>query len=69
VSLVELQSVRGTLRLPIERDRHFEAVKSISAYAEEAREGRRSEDPDTARFSAHNTPRKCWTQDSRRFAM
>jgi hypothetical protein len=38
VSLVELQSVRGKLGLPIERDRHFLADKSISAYAEEARE-------------------------------
>jgi hypothetical protein len=37
VSLFELQSVRGKLGLPIERDLHFEADKSISAYAEEAR--------------------------------
>jgi len=41
VSLVELQSVRGKLGLPIERDLHFEANKSISAYAEEARQLRR----------------------------
>jgi hypothetical protein len=37
VSLVELQSVRGKLGLPIERDRHFIASKTISAYADEAR--------------------------------
>jgi hypothetical protein len=41
VSLVELASVRGKLGLPVERDLHFEADKSISAYAEEAREFRR----------------------------
>jgi hypothetical protein len=36
-SLLELAGVRGKLRLPIERDLHFEADKPISAYAEEAR--------------------------------
>ena len=41
VSLVELQFVRGKLGLPIERDLHFDADKSISAYAEEARQLRR----------------------------
>jgi hypothetical protein len=41
VSLVELASVRGKLSLPIERDLHFEADKSISAYAKEARQLRR----------------------------
>jgi len=41
VSLIELASVRGKLGLPVERDRHFEADKSISAYAKEARELRR----------------------------
>jgi hypothetical protein len=29
--------VRGRLGLPIERDLHFEADKTISAYADEAR--------------------------------
>ena len=38
VSLTELRSVRGKLRLPIERDLHFEADKTISGYATEARE-------------------------------
>jgi len=38
VSLVEIAGVRGKLGLPVERDRHFEADKSISAYAEEARQ-------------------------------
>lgn len=37
VSLAELQSVRGPLGLPIERDLHFVATKAISAYAQEAR--------------------------------
>jgi len=37
VSLLELAAVRGKLGLPIERDLHFEADKSISVYAEEAR--------------------------------
>ena len=38
VSLAELSTVRGKLRLPIERDRHFAANKTISAYADEARQ-------------------------------
>ena len=37
VSLDELSTVRGRLGLPIERDRHFEADKSIGRYAREAR--------------------------------
>jgi Protein of unknown function (DUF2958) len=41
VALAELTAVRGKLGLPVERDRHFEADKSISAYAEEARGLRR----------------------------
>ncbi|HEY6620225.1 MAG TPA: DUF2958 domain-containing protein [Steroidobacteraceae bacterium] len=41
MSLVELQSVRGKLGLHIERDLHFEASESISAYAEDARQLRR----------------------------
>ena len=36
VSLAELQSVRGKLGLPVERDIHFEASRPISAYADEA---------------------------------
>ena len=37
VSLTELQSVHGSLGLPVERDLHFVATKAISAYAREAR--------------------------------
>ena len=37
VSLTELHSVRGKLGLPIERGLHFDADKTISAYADEAR--------------------------------
>jgi Protein of unknown function (DUF2958) len=37
VSLAELSTVRGKLGLPVERDRHFIANKTISAYADEAR--------------------------------
>ena len=36
VSLSELESVRGKLGLPIERDMYFEADKTLSAYADEA---------------------------------
>ena len=41
VSLAELQSVRGRLGLPIERDLHFVATKAISAYAHDARRAER----------------------------
>ena len=41
VSLAELQSMRGRLGLPIERDLHFVATKAISAYAREARHAER----------------------------
>jgi hypothetical protein len=37
VTLAELATVRGKLGLPIERDLHFTASKTISAYAVEAR--------------------------------
>jgi hypothetical protein len=37
VSLSELSTVRGKLGLPVERDIHFAANKTISAYADEAR--------------------------------
>jgi hypothetical protein len=37
VSLAELATARGKLGLPVERDRHFEAEKTISAYTDEAR--------------------------------
>jgi hypothetical protein len=36
VSIAELESVRGPFGLRVERDRHFEASKTLSAYAEEA---------------------------------
>lgn len=38
VSISELESVRGKLGLPVERDLHFRPTKTISAYAEEARQ-------------------------------
>ncbi len=37
VRLSELETVRGRLGLPIERDEHFRASKSLSAYAADAR--------------------------------
>jgi hypothetical protein len=37
VSMAELRAVRGPLGLPLERDEHFEADRTISAYADEAR--------------------------------
>jgi hypothetical protein len=36
VSIAELESVRGALRLPIERDEHFIPTKTLSAYADDA---------------------------------
>jgi hypothetical protein len=38
VCMHELRDLRGSLGLPIERDEHFTADKSISAYARDARE-------------------------------
>jgi len=37
VRISELESVRGKLGLPVERDRHFYPDKTISFYAEDAR--------------------------------
>ncbi|WP_267426767.1 DUF2958 domain-containing protein [Methylobacterium sp. GC_Met_2] len=33
VSLAKLRALRGRLRLPVERDRHFEATHPLSVYA------------------------------------
>jgi Protein of unknown function (DUF2958) len=33
----EIRDLRGPLGLPVERDMHFEADKTLSAYANEAR--------------------------------
>jgi hypothetical protein len=41
VSFAELESVRGPLGLQIERDSHFTATRTISDYADLARENRR----------------------------
>jgi hypothetical protein len=41
VSLREIASLRGQLGLTVERDQFFAADKSLSAYAEEARQHRR----------------------------
>ena len=38
VSLSELESVRGKLDLPVERDLYFTPTKTLSAYADEANE-------------------------------
>jgi len=38
VSMGELRELRGPLGLPIERDLHFDADKTLAAYATEARE-------------------------------
>ncbi len=37
VSLAEIAALRGQLGLPVERNLHFEADKSLTAYADEAR--------------------------------
>ena len=36
VSLREIETLRGPLGIPVERDQHFIARKSLSAYADEA---------------------------------
>jgi len=36
VCVRELEDLRGPLGLPIERDEHFEATKTLSGYAEDA---------------------------------
>ncbi|RWC46082.1 MAG: DUF2958 domain-containing protein [Mesorhizobium sp.] len=36
-SLAEIQSLRGPMRLPVERDRQFRAAKPLSEYAADAR--------------------------------
>jgi hypothetical protein len=41
VSLKDLMSYRGPLRLPLERDIHFAATKGLSEYANDARANRR----------------------------
>jgi hypothetical protein len=37
VAITQLESVRGRLGLPVERDLHFTADKTLCAYAEQAR--------------------------------
>lgn len=37
VSISELEAIRGKLGLPVERDQYFTALKTLSAYADEAR--------------------------------
>jgi hypothetical protein len=36
--LAEITHLRGPLGIPVERDLHFDADKTLSAYAREARE-------------------------------
>ena len=49
----ELESVRGPLGLPIERDRHFAPVHTLSVYAEAARHaGAITEAPAALRLAA-----------------
>lgn len=36
-SLAEIQSLRGPMRLLVERDRHFHPTKTLSEYADDAR--------------------------------
>ena len=38
VCVREIRELRGPLGLPVERDQHFDANKTLSAYAAEARE-------------------------------
>lgn len=41
ISISEIESVRGPLNLPVERDLHFEADKPLSEYAQLAHENQR----------------------------
>jgi hypothetical protein len=41
VRISELDALRGPLRLPVERDLHFSAMRPLSAYYEAAREAGR----------------------------
>jgi len=41
VSLDEIADIRGALGLPVERDLHFTAKKTLSEYAKEARQNER----------------------------
>ena len=41
VRISELEALRGPLRLPVERDRHFSATRPMSAYFEAARKAGR----------------------------
>lgn len=38
ISLSELKTIRGNIGLPVERDRHFKADKTLAEYASEAYE-------------------------------
>jgi hypothetical protein len=38
ISMREIRELRGPLGLPVERDLHFDADKTLSAYAAEARQ-------------------------------
>jgi hypothetical protein len=38
ISMREIRELRGPLGLPVERNLHFDAYKTLSAYADEARE-------------------------------
>jgi len=38
ISMREIRELRGPLGLPVERDLHFDADKTLSAYAADARE-------------------------------
>jgi hypothetical protein len=54
VCMRELREARGPLGLPIERDLHFDANKTLSAYADEARaDAPRARRPSVARRSLH----------------
>lgn len=41
VRLTEIEALRGSLRLPVERDEHFYAYGPLSAYADAARRAER----------------------------
>jgi hypothetical protein len=58
VSLLELAAVRGPLGLPLERDLHFAPTRTLSAYAELAREHRRIGASSPDGYSGASTARR-----------
>jgi Protein of unknown function (DUF2958) len=62
----EIRELRGPLGLPVERDLHFDADKTLSAYADEARAHRRLVQPSGRRPSGRRLGRSYFLLHARR---